>query len=161
MLSAIQNRHAVRKYTDEPVKTNDIDELINAFQAAPCGMHKTDVMQGIVIENAELRSEIEQVTDNACYNAPLLFAIITKKDSIFGERDASAAAENIMLEATDLGYGSVYIMGGAAELNQHADLLKKMGVPDGFQVAVIVPVGKSAEQPTTEERANRYQIIHK
>lgn len=53
MLSAIQNRHAVRKYTDEPVKTNDIDELINAFQAAPCGMHKTDVMQGIVIENAD------------------------------------------------------------------------------------------------------------
>lgn len=31
MLSAIQNRQAVRKFTNAPVNSNDIDELINAF----------------------------------------------------------------------------------------------------------------------------------
>lgn len=161
MLSAIEKRRAVRKYTDEPVKTADVNELINAFQAAPCGMHQTDVMQAIVVTDPELRSAIEQASNNACYRAPLLFIIATKQDSNFGERDASAAAENIMLEATDLGYGSVYIMGGALALNKQPALLKKIGVPDGFNVTVIVPVGQTAEQPDLADRANRYQVTRK
>ena len=53
MLSAIQNRQAVRKFTDDSIDANDIDELINAFQASPCGMHQTDVMKGIVIESPD------------------------------------------------------------------------------------------------------------
>lgn len=61
MLSAIQNRQAVRKFTNAPVNSNDIDELINAFQASPCGMHQTDVMKGIVIESPDLRAEIEKL----------------------------------------------------------------------------------------------------
>ena len=161
MLSAIQNRQAVRKFTNAPVNSNDIDELINAFQASPCGMHQTDVMKGIVIESPDLCAEIEKATNNACYGAPLLFAIATKKDSNFGERDASSAAENIMLQATELGYGSVYIMSGDIELNNHPSLLKKLGISNDFQISVIVPVGKAAEQPAHEDRTNRYQIIRK
>lgn len=161
MLSAIQNRQAVRKYKNQSINSDDVNELINAFQASPCGMHQTEVMQGVVVEDQELRAEIEQVTNNACYGAPLLFIITTKKDSHFGERDASAAAENIMLQATAMNYGSVYIMGGAVTLNQHPTLLRKLGIPDDFQVSVIVPVGKAVEQPKPEQRATRYQIIRK
>lgn len=66
-----------------------------------------------------------------------------------------------MLQATELGYGSVYIMGGAIELNNHPSLLKKLGISNDFQISVIVPVGKATEQPAHEDRANRYQIIRK
>ena len=77
-------------------------------------MHQADVMNLVVVKDEGLRQEIENATDNSCYNAPILFVINTKKNSMFGEGDESVAAENIMLEATDLGLGSVYIMGGAA-----------------------------------------------
>ena len=63
-------------------------------------MHQTDVMSLVVVKDEALRDKIETKTDNACYHAPVLFIINTKKDSMFGERDASCA-ENIMLEATD------------------------------------------------------------
>lgn len=77
---------------------------------------------------------------------------------MFGERDASVAAENIMLEATDLGLGSVYIMGGAAKLNNHADVLKELGIDSDFEVTVIVPVGKIAEESEKEDRSQHYQV---
>lgn len=77
---------------------------------------------------------------------------------MFGERDASVAAENIMLEAMDLGLGSVYIMGGAAKLNDHADVLKELGIDSDFEVTVIVPVGKIAEESEKEDRSQHYQV---
>ncbi len=154
----IKNRRAVRKFTADPVSDDEIKSLIEAFQTSPCGMHQADVMNLVVVKDQGLRAEIEKATGNACYNAPVLFLITTKKGNMFGERDASAAAENIMLEATDLGLGSVYVMGGAVKLNDYADIQRELGIVDGFQTTVIVPVGKIAEEPEKEDRTNRYQV---
>ena len=102
-MNAIFEREAVRKYTNEEVEEEKIQKLIDAFQASPCAMHQTDVMELSVITKSELLKKIEDSTDNSCYNAPLIFMINTKKDSQFGERDASVAAENVMVEAADIG----------------------------------------------------------
>lgn len=161
MENAIANRYAVRSYSPTQLDNDQVKDLIAAFQASPCGMGQADVMQGIVVEDATLRQEIESAINGAAYNAPLLFIIATKKDSNFGERDASVAAENIMIEATAHGLGSVYVMGGAISLNQHPDLLQELGVKDGFQVTTIVPVGKAASQPTKHDRSQRYQLTRK
>ena len=112
----------------------------------------------VVVKDEGLRNKIEEVTNNSCYNAPVLFLINTKKDSEFGERDASVAAENIMLEATDLDLGSVYIMGGAARLNDFNDLQQELGIDPAFQTTVIVAVEKSAVEPEKEDRSKRYQV---
>ena len=68
------------------------------------------------------------------------------------------AAENIMLEAADLGLGSVYVMGGAVKLNDHVDVQQELGINSAFQTTVIVAVGQAAEQPKEEDRSNRYQV---
>ncbi len=102
-MNAIFERRAVREYTNEKVDEEKIQKLIDAFQAAPCALHQTDVMELSVITDQELLKKIEDNTNNSCYNAPLVFMINTKKDSQFGERDASVAAENVMVEAFELG----------------------------------------------------------
>ena len=135
--SIFTNRRAVRNFSSESISDDEIKSLIAAFQTTPCGMHQTD---------------------NACYHAPVLFIINTKKDSMFGERDASCGAENIMLEATDLDLGSVYVMGGAARLNDDSELQKELGIDPAFQTSVIVPVGKIGEKPEATDRSNRYQV---
>lgn len=154
----IADRRAVRKFLPDAIADADIQKMIDAFQAAPCGMHQADVMNLVVVKDEGLRQKIEKATDNAAYDAPVLFLINTKKDSMFGERDASAAAENIMLEATDLGLGSVYVMGGAVKLNDYNDIQKELGIDSDFQTSVIVPVGKIAEKPELEDRSQRYQV---
>lgn len=159
MGNPILKRYAVRKYQPTPVAPADIDQLIAAFEAAPCGMHQVEDMEGTVITDPALRQAVETASDNACYGAPLLFAIATKKDSQFGERDASAAAENVMVQATALGLGSVYVMGGALALNNHPDLLQRIGVDDGYQLTVIVAVGRPAEDSTAPDRSSRYKIV--
>lgn len=156
--SIFTNRRAVRNFSSESISDDEIKSLIAASQTTPCGMHQTDVMSLVVVKDEALRDKIETKTDNACYHAPVLFIINTKKDSMFGERDASCGAENIMLEATDLGLGSVYVMGGAARLNDDSELQKELGIDPAFQTSVIVPVGKIGEKPEATDRSNRYQV---
>lgn len=160
MTDPVLKRVAVRKYTTEKVAQNDIDKLINAFQASPCGMHQADVMQMTVVEDEKLLSQIEQVTNNACYNAPLLFVINVKKNNEFGERDASVAAENIMVEAAELNLGSVYLMNAASVLNSAKNLEEKLGLPQNFETCVIVARGHAAEQPN-DDRSNRYKVVRR
>ena len=160
MTDPVLKRVAVRKYTTEKVSQDDIDKLINAFQASPCGMHQTDVMQMTVVEDEKLLSQIEQVTSNACYNAPLLFVINVKKNNEFGERDASVAAENIMVEAAELNLGSVYLMNAASVLNSAKNLEEKLGLPQNFETCVIVACGHAAEEPN-DDRSNRYKVVRR
>lgn len=160
-MDAILNRRAIRKFKDEKISDNDISKLIAAFQASPCGMHESQVMQATVVTDAELLNKIEANIGNACYNAPLLFIINTEKGNQFGERDASVAAENIMIEATELGLGSVYVMGGAAQLNNHSNLQKDLEINPNFETTVIVAIGKAAEEGNLEDRSNRYKVTIK
>lgn len=161
MSDPVLERYTVRKFTSDQVSEINIEKLVAAFQAAPCGMHQMDVLRGVVVTDDQLRQTIEEANNNACYGAPLLFVLAAKHDSQFAERDASVAAENIMIEATSLGLGSVYVMGGAVALNQHADLLKKLDLPDGFDVEVIVAVGQAAAEPAHADRSHRYQLVRK
>lgn len=160
MTDSVLKRVAVRKYTEVQVSEADIEKMIAAFQAAPCGMHQTGDMEMTVVEDKKLLERIEKTTKNACYNAPLLFVINVEKDSEFKERDASAAAENIMVEATSLGLGSVYLMNAALVLNSDSNLEKDLGLSIGFETCVIVACGHAAEHPN-DDRSNRYKVIRK
>lgn len=160
MTNAILKRVAIRKYTAEKVAPVDIEKLIAAFQASPCGMHQTDVLQLTVVEDQHLLEQIEQLTNNACYAAPLLFILNVKKDNKFGERDASVAAENIMIEAAELNLGSVYLMGAAQLLNSAPALQEKLGIAEDYETNVIVACGHPAEHPN-DDRTNRYKVVRK
>ena len=48
-MNAIFERESVRKYTNEEVEEEKIQKIIDDFQASPCSMHQTDVMELSVI----------------------------------------------------------------------------------------------------------------
>ena len=64
--------------------------------------------------------------------------------------------ENILLEAAELGLGSVYLMGVMAALSQDAALCAAAKVPAGFVPVAMAAVGHSAAElephPATAER---------
>lgn len=87
--------------------------------------------------------------------------INTKKDSQFGERDASVAAENVMVEAVDLGLASVYVMGGVIALNKFPEVQKELGMDEGYETSVLLPIGYPDDNGKPEDRSNRYKIVRK
>lgn len=66
------------------------------------------------------------------------------------------SAENMLLTATYLGLGSVYLMAVPATAQYNAALCKEIGVPDEFvpcaMVAVGTPLNTPEERKLTTER---------
>ena len=161
MIDPILKRRAVRSYESEKLSNDEVEKLIAAFQASPAALGKFEVIQAVSVMEDKYLQEVENVTNNAAYNAPFMLIIAGQKDSPFSAYDAAVAAENVMIEAFELGLGSVFVMGGAIELNKHKDVLKNLGIEDGYKVEAIIPVGKIKGKVATPDRTNRYKLIQR
>lgn len=161
MTNPILVRQAVRKFKQDPIAKADVDKMIQAFNAAPCGLNETQIMMCTVVEQKENLKLIKDRVGEAIYDAPLVFLIATEKDNQFGPLDSAVAAENIMIAAAGLGLGSVYSMSGGMALNEYPDTLEQLGVPGNFEAQVAVCVGKSVQELKELNRDGRYKIIRK
>ena len=157
----IKGRRSVRSYTDEPVSKEQIETVLEAGTWAPTAMHR-EPLRFIVIEDKKLIKYVSDETkilvkqmmppyaekfstdaDVICYNAPTLILICTEKDQQWANvnlLDSVLAAENMFLKAYELGLGACY-MGFVVLLNSKPDVLKKIGVPENYEMMVPLILG--------------------
>ena len=71
---------------------------------------------------------------NPFYGAPTVVIVSAKKSETENIEYSNAACviENMLLAATDLGIGSVYLWGFIIALNLNDSLLKELNIPEGF-----------------------------
>ena len=158
MANPILVRQAIRKFKSDSITENDINELIRAFNASPCGLSQK-VMSLTVIKSKEYLDMVEDKVGDAVYHAPLIFLISSQKDNQFGPLDSAAAAENVMVEAARLGLGSVYSMSGGMALNEYRDILQKLGVVDNYDAQVAVCLGTPEQELKELNRDGRYKVV--
>ena len=107
-------RRSVRKFTEESVSDADIDELMHAAMSGPsaCNMKPWEFY---VISNSEKLAALRGVTKFSGIVSPLAIVVCGDKlrtlpaeMSEFWVQDCSAATENILLRAVELGLGAVW-----------------------------------------------------
>ena len=164
---AIAKRESVRAYLDKPVLIDDLDKIVEAGRWAP----NAGPFQISVIRNEPIRKKInDQALDamlhcgneyfeqraslpgyQPLYGAPVLILLSGPDDpshNDFGAFDVALAAENMILQATDLGLGSCFNLTPILVLNgkDNQDLVKEIGLPDGYTVKCAVIVGYAASE---------------
>lgn len=168
---AILDRHACRDFLDEQITDEQRGALIQAANAAPAGMGDYSGIRLTVIQNEALRAEIERETARGMpmmgahptYGAPTLMLISVRVDERLGMIaycNAACMAENIMVQATALGLGSVLIMAVPAVMQSRPALLERLHIAGGLTPVVMVAVGKArdGEAPERGERIS-YEIL--
>jgi nitroreductase len=166
----IKGRRSVRSYTDEPVSKEQVEAVLEAGVWAPTAMQR-EPCRFIVIENKELIKYVSDETkplakqrfptyakhlstedDVICYNAPVLILVCTEKDQFTDNNlaDSVLATENMFLKAYELGLGTCY-MGFVSLLKSKPDVLKKMGVPENYDLMVPLILG----HPKTKQEAGK------
>lgn len=165
---AIMSRYACRKYTGEQLTKQELKALTDAANAAPVAMGDYSGYELVVVQDEEVRKAIDAGTahampmmgDHPTYEAPTLLFVCIKPDQQFEMIPycgASCIAENIMVQAADLGLASVYIMAVPTIMQGKQELLEKLGLSDGFIPVVLVSVGHAAEEHK-EVKADRLKI---
>jgi nitroreductase len=174
----IKGRRSVRSYRDEPVSKEQIETVLEAGVWAPTGMNRQP-WKFIVIEDNKLITYVSEETkilvqqmmplmaekfqtkaDIICYNAPVLILICTEKDKQWGNTnllDSVLAVQNMFLKAYELGLGTCY-MGFVQLLSSKPEVLKKIGVPEGYEMMVPFILGHPKTKQGVGKR-NKPEIL--
>lgn len=180
ILSVIKARRSTRFYQPEQIKQEELDKILEAGLWAP-NAGSRQAVKFVVVQDAETNATLGKINrqifgparntgnpsgsiaddskiKNAFYDAPTvvyLFAPHTYPNDV---QDCCVAAQNLMLEAADLGIGSIYIARGEKtfETPEGQALMKKWGLGEEYQCHSIVPLGYIAkETPTHARKENR------
>ncbi len=143
LFEAINKRFSNRKYLDKQVSDEDLEKILKAGMQAPVGRGKYEDMHITVIQDKDLLNEISGLTEKSVfYNAPTLVIISSKDDGHGLDKENSACvAENMLLAATALGLGSIYLNLVIGLIKEHKEVLDKLNLPEGFVPIVGVGLG--------------------
>ncbi len=161
------------------LRARALEAILEAGVWAPTAMHK-EPLRFTVIEDKKLIKYVSDETktllqqmgrgaterfatraDIICYDAPVLILVCTEKDPQFSNMytlDSVLATENMFLKAFELGLGTCY-MGFVSFLNSKPEVLKKVGVPDGYQMTVPFVMGHPKAKQAAGKR-NKPTILN-
>ncbi|HRR39296.1 MAG TPA: nitroreductase family protein [Candidatus Paceibacterota bacterium] len=148
----IKNRRSVREYKANEIPEKYINEIIKAGQFAPSACNNRAV-EFIVIKNQKIKDEIFRIIGQKFIKeAPVLIipATDTRKTN-FPIQDLSVASENMFLEATALGLGTVWKAVSGVWEEKIKELL---GVPKEYKIINVIPVGRPKERTFPHSEAD-------
>ncbi len=75
------------------------------------------------------------------------------RDRCYAVQDYSAAIENMLLAITSLGYQSCWYEGHITDEDRIGDRIAKiLGVPEGYELVCILPVGVAETEPVPPKK---------
>lgn len=162
-IEAIYKRRSIRNFLDKSVEKDIIITLLKAATAAPTAAN-CQPWEFIVIDEVEKLSKVKDKLVFARYNAPVAIIVCGNMKLSFKGlsqemwvQDCSAAIENILIAATSIGLGSVWI--GIYPLENNIRPLKKiLNMPEYVIPLGIVYVGYPAEEKESRTRFNEKRI---
>lgn len=189
ILKLMKERRSIRKYQDRQIAREDLEKIIEAGLYAPNagGGQRARI---VAVHNKELTGQIgrlnlarfdrsrlagshvssEQPSNiddptikNGFYGAPAVCVIFGAKNFLYSIPDAFCCAENMALEAANLGIASCIIARGEETFDNEAgmELLKEWGIPDTDIARCFVILGYcDGSYPQVKPRKeNRFLII--
>ena len=116
-LELSRTRFSVLEYEHRPVEQEKLDKIIDAALAAPTACNNQP-QRILMIQDDTDREKLNSIVPSKYYVPAAFLVCYDERESWVrpmdgknsGEIDATIAATHMMLEATDLGLGSIWVM---------------------------------------------------
>jgi nitroreductase len=161
-MNAIFNRRSIRKYTKQEISEEIIEKLLRAGMAAPSAANEQP-WHFVVIKDKDILYAIPKFHPYAQMLREADCAIVVCGDLVlesnkgFWVQDCSAATENILIEATDLGLGSVWL-GVYPDKDRVKPVQTLLGLPETVIPLSIIALGYPTDSKTPTDRFNPKRI---
>lgn len=160
-LELASKRYSARKYKDQPIEKEKLDQVLEAGRIAPTAKNNQPV-KIYVLQSKEALEKISTLTPCA-FNAPcvLMFAYDTtlkwtnpdEENIHSGVEDCSIVATHVMLEASDLGLATCWVNRFPnTKTAQTFNLAKTM------KPILLMPIGYPDDEPSV--RHTQRKAIH-
>ena len=170
VIETIMSRRSIRKYTDQAVPRELLNQIAECGINAPNGMNAQQ-WEVRIVDNAEwiaaaTKSYVESVKGtpsekmvsgegfkNMFRNAPAVI-FIAHKPGRCTQVDCGLMAGNMVLAAKSLGLGTCCMMGpwGFFSTPEGKEFLSSMNLSEGYELLLSVGVGYPDEEPAAKPR---------
>ena len=156
---AVMKRRSIRSYKDMPVSKDDLAQILKAGQWAPnAGEYSLSVIRNkdLIARINEKTLEVMRNSGNEflmgraalpgylpLYGAPLVIFLSGPPEIAHTQANCAVSVENMLLQATELGLGSVFLRSASYALNMPGNeaMAAEAGIPAGYKMECGMAIG--------------------
>lgn len=157
-------RRSVRKFTGEAVSEKDVDVLMHAAMSGPSACNCTP-WEFYAVSNPDVLEKLRGAAHYSKIDAPLAIVVAGNLSRAlpgdlapFWVQDCSAATENILLRAVDLGLGCVWC-GIHPQKQAEEKVSAALNLPENQVPLNIIYVGHPAQTPPAGDQY-KAEFVH-
>jgi nitroreductase len=173
LMDVIKERRSIRKYQEKEVTEEALNKVLESVKWSPSWAN-TQCWEVIVVKDIANKEKLQETFSKtnparkAVSQAPLVLVlcgkinssgyykgVVTTKHGDWFMYDLGIATQSLCLAAHDLGLGTV-ITG----LFDHDKAKAILGVPEGFEVVSIIPLGYPAKDSAAPKRREISEFTH-
>jgi len=141
-------RYSSRQYSDKKVEDEKLQKILEAAVAAPTACNNQP-FKLLVIKSNEGLNKLKKASNT--YDAPLAIIVCADHDSCWkrafdnkksAEIDASIVTDHMMMQATELGLGTVWICSFNPDI-----LFEEFNIPKNLEPVNILIIGYASGEP--------------
>ncbi len=156
-IEAILNRRSVRQYRSAPIAADHLSTMLECARQAPSAGNRQP-FHLIVVTDPALRRMVSEACHNQVWMADAAAIVVGVGNPGVSERwfavDTAIAMENLILAATELGYGTCWI--GAFDEARLKGLLE---IPEELRVVAAATIGQAADKPDARPRRELADLV--
>ena len=158
-LETAKKRYSVRKYKEQPIESDKLENILEAAHVAPTAANLQPVRL-IVVKSEEAREKLALAANT--YNAPVSIIVCADHSKawkrpfdgkITTDIDATILTDHMMLAATEEGLGSVWICFFKPDV-----IKKEFNLPEHLEPINILAIGYADEEPADSNRHSTMRI---
>jgi nitroreductase len=152
-LELAKKRYSVRDFKPNAVEREKLQTILEAGRVAPTGGNRQP-QRLVVIQQREELTKVSKAAN--IFEAPLVILVCAERETAWvrpfdgkniSDIDASVVTDHMMLQATELGLGSVWIC------YFNSDTLKReMNLPDAWEPVNILAIGYANDKAASPDR---------
>lgn len=167
----IKKRRSIRKYQDKEVPNELVEKIIGAGRTAPSGMNQQP-WHFIVVKDKKVKKKFRELYDKAreergaykqdtsfVEKATIIFVLDKKEENCAPVLSTALAVENMLLEATNLGLGSLIMTAPLWRKKNIDEYRKALNVPENYEFHCVVLIGYADEEPKPKEKKSLKEIM--
>lgn len=164
VLDAIKTRKSVRKYLDQPVEEEKLNQVLEAGRLAPSASNRQE-WRFVVVRDKDTRKKLSRAAGFQLFvgQAPVVIVACAETDGkvmkcgqVCHPMDVAIALDHMTLMAVELGLGTCWI--GHFDTPEVKHIL---GIPDEIVAIALMPLGYAANpSPVEKKRLPLSQIVH-
>ncbi len=173
ILEVIKTRRSIRKYEDKPIPEEVLNKVLEAVQWSPSWAN-TQCWEVVVVRDQQIKASLQETigkgnpATKAVGTAPVVLVLCGKMNSSgyynnqvttkYGDWfmfDLGIATQSACLAAHALGLGTVIV-----GLFDHDRAAKALGVPEGYELVAMLPIGYPAKNPPAPKRREPAEFTH-